>query len=322
MKNKVLVTVVAYSFSKSLEECLTCLINQSEPCDIFVTNNMLESNFIHNSKSFLEKNYKIKLLSCSSDALILEIEKTPFLNVKISLDQSKFNNGFAYGCNKGLHKTISSNYDYCWLLNPDAFPASSALNELLKHASEDKLIGSSVIGINGEGFQNFGYVTNLYRVVNSKPKTYKFRFLSGASLLIPRNIIDKVGFMNENFFLYWEESFYCYKAELLGNKLSIATNSIVYHEFGGTLLNKGKIQFYYSTRNQFLIMRILEKNKIKLYLLLLSCFFFKLLKLSLNGNIKLIKLLFKALNMALTIDVTDFCNGDSIKNKSKYVSDL
>lgn len=322
---KILTCIVAYSFNEDLARCLECLLNQSITTDVYIVNNKQESNFISQLKSFLIEHYDVNDDSIDTNVhsckLILHLSESKSVSVKI--EQSLNNYGFAYGCNKGLKSTIDDDYDYCWLLNPDAYAEEYALEKSLEKMDGFSIVGSKVLASgNADGFQSFGYVTNSYRVSTKLPKAFKARFLSGAAMLIPSNLIKELGFMKENFFLYWEEVYYCYRAEMLGVKLKVAEESIVKHDFGGTVGDRSKLQFYYSTRNQFIFIRLLESNSFYSITVILYCFLLKLIKLLLKKESHLLRLLFKALNRSLEINLSEFECTDAASNYGKYVQDL
>lgn len=322
---KILTCIVAYSFNEDLAKCLDCLLNQSITTDIYVVNNKQESGFLNQVKSFLEGHYEVNdnSVDINEDSCSLILHLNGSQNVTVKIEQSLNNYGFAYGCNKGLKSTIIDNYDYCWLINPDAYAEKYALEKALEKMDGFSIVGSRVLASgSADGFQSFGYVTNSYRVSTRPPKAFKARFLSGAAMLLPINLINELGFMKENFFLYWEEVYYCYKAEKLGVKLIVADDSFVEHDFGGTVGDRSELQFYYSTRNQFVFIRLLEDDAFYSMVVIFYCFFLKIIKLLLKKEFHLFKLLFKALNRSLKVDLNEFESTDAVSNCGKYVQDL
>ena len=69
--------------------------------------------------------------------------------------------------------------------------------------------------------------------------------VSGSCMLIDQKLIDRIGYFDENYFAYQEDSDYCYRAIKNGWKVYYYPKSIVIHE-GGTW---GLIRFHL---NQFL----------------------------------------------------------------------
>lgn len=316
---RVLTCIVAFSFNDELKKCINNLISQTYTTDIFVTNNKLGGCFLDEFLSFLESEYDIK--SCNTGFLYLSLEITKGEHsFNLLIEQSEYNSGFAYGCNKGLKKALEEAYDFCWLLNPDAYPAPDALHHLVSSYCSGTLMGSKVCGTDNEkGFPSLGYVTEYYRVKNTKVSNFKTLFLSGASLLIPLEVIKSVGFLNENFFLYWEEVEYCSRVHSKGYKLKVVEESVVKHDFGALIGDKSTLQTYYSIRNQYLF-TLMNESKLKGVYFILVAFLAKSIKFFLKGDFSSFKLNFKALLRSLSIDINDFSMGKS--TPGKYDSDI
>ncbi|MCX7641525.1 MAG: hypothetical protein N2Z20_02690, partial [Elusimicrobiales bacterium] len=65
-------------------------------------------------------------------------------------------------------------------------------------------------------------------------KLEKVDYVVGASFLVSKEVLDTIGLLPEDYFLYYEDADYCYKAKQYGFKLGVALDSIVYHKEGGT----------------------------------------------------------------------------------------
>ena len=91
---------------------------------------------------------------------------------------------------------------------------------------------------------------------------YKYTdFITGCSMLIKREVIDKVGMLPEEYFMYCEDVDYCIKVKEAGYKLGLCTDSIIYHKVGYS--NGGENSVFsirYGNRNRLILM-----NKYKKY---------------------------------------------------------
>ena len=87
---------------------------------------------------------------------------------------------------------------------------------------------------------------------------------SGCCMLVKRPVFDKVGFFDENMFMYYEDSDFSWRARLMGFKIGLVPNSIVYHKY---TFSKNKNKFYYLERNRLIF---LFKNYSLKSLLLIS----------------------------------------------------
>jgi len=61
----------------------------------------------------------------------------------------------------------------------------------------------------------------------------------GAAMAVKRSVLNKVGFFDEDYFSYWEDVDWSWRARLLGYKILYVPSSVVYHKWRGSL--KGAI---------------------------------------------------------------------------------
>jgi GT2 family glycosyltransferase len=158
---------------------------------------------------------------------------------EILLLESKTNLGFAGGNNLGIRYAFGRGADYVWLLNNDTKPGPNALSELLAKALTSKRIGAvasicyyvdkpSTVEAWAGAHVNLwiGYGRN-----SARPrKDDWFHSLNGTSLLVSREAILDVGFLDEAFFLYWEDTEFCLRLRKKGWRLAAAPESRVLHK--------------------------------------------------------------------------------------------
>ena len=77
----------------------------------------------------------------------------------------------------------------------------------------------------------------------------KVQSVEGSSMLIPMEIIKKHGFMRQDFFMYGEETEYCYRLQKLGVPSFIVPESVVVHKGAETLKYSKHLESYYRRRN-------------------------------------------------------------------------
>jgi GT2 family glycosyltransferase len=164
------------------------------------------------------------------------------------------NGGFGAGNNFGIRAGMSDGGapDYVYLLNSDAFPAPDAIRRLLDVLEGDPtlgLAGSYIHGPEGdphitafrfpsvwselESAARFGPLSRLlarHRVPLELPDaTCRVDWLAGASLLIRRKVLDRIGLFDETFFLYFEETALCRRAAAAGWPTVYVRDSQVAH---------------------------------------------------------------------------------------------
>lgn len=93
-------------------------------------------------------------------------------------------------------------------------------------------------------------------------------FATGCCLAITQQTIDKVGLMNEKYFLYYEDVDWSLAVKKVGLKIIVESQSVVYHKNAGSTGGSGSpLQQYYQTRNRLYIGLKYAPLKTKLHLL-------------------------------------------------------
>lgn len=194
----------------------------------------------------------------------------------------KSNLGYAGAHKVAANIAIKENYELLWILNNDVEVFPSSLFELVNayKRNEDSLLGSVSINSDGKTINFAGglEITDDNSIDgNSEYNTFSGKRideveilerqvsgLQGSSFLIPINIIIKFGFMDTRFFLYGEETDYCYRLRSRFNIASfIVPSSRVIHYGGGSFIQNEKLQWiriYYSTRNGNLVHNKYQKD--------------------------------------------------------------
>jgi hypothetical protein len=82
--------------------------------------------------------------------------------------------------------------------------------------------------------------------------------VNGCCLMIRRDVIERIGLVDEQFFLIHEESDWCLRAQRV-TKLGIVTDGLVWHKGSSTFKREGsKLQRYFDARN---LVRLLWKHR-------------------------------------------------------------
>ncbi len=172
----------------------------------------------------------------------------------IRLIASPHNGGFGAGNNVGIRAGLKDGTapDLVYILNSDAFPGPGAIHRLVDHLSahpEAGFAGSYIHGPDSyphvtafrfpsvlselEGSMRFGPVSRLldgYKVPIGVPDvTQRVDWLAGASLMMRREVLDRIGLFDERFFLYFEETDLCLRAARAGFQTHYVRDSHVAH---------------------------------------------------------------------------------------------
>lgn len=167
------------------------------------------------------------------------------------------NGGYAAGNNAGIRHALGreATLEYVHLLNPDTRVrpgALSALLELMDARPEVGIAGSQLLDPDGtahpSGFRfhsmpaelergvRLGVLSRLLRrwIVAPAPCSAPRRvdWVSGASMMVRRAVFERVGLIDEGFFLYFEETDFCRRAAAAGYETWHAPASLVEHIAG------------------------------------------------------------------------------------------
>lgn len=176
------------------------------------------------------------------------------------------NLGYAGGNNIGLNYALKNKGDLVLILNNDTVVDIKAIKYLADLALSSPKIGMvgpmllyysdpKKIQAIGGGDVNFlqacfkGNFNNQTDKGQFK-KPLKVNYLNGACMLIKKEIIESVGYFDENFFLYGEETDLCKRATNRGWELYIEPKAKVWHKVANSSGGeKSVIRDYYESRN-------------------------------------------------------------------------
>ena len=85
----------------------------------------------------------------------------------------------------------------------------------------------------------------------SQPTAYAH----GAAMMIPRRVLEQVGPMDEDFFLYYEELDWCERIWRAGFSVWVEPRARVYHKESLTMQQLGALKTFYLNRNRVWFMR-------------------------------------------------------------------
>ncbi|MFC3441154.1 glycosyltransferase [Sphingobium rhizovicinum] len=156
------------------------------------------------------------------------------------------NLGYAGGVNVCMRARLDA--DGWWIVNPDTVPDPDALAALIARLAQGDCaaVGGVLHDVKGR-IQAYGgrwhaALARAESIGNGAALTDRpdaaaierqMNYLLGASMLIGRVFVDKVGLMREDYFLYAEEVEWCLRAGAAGLKLGFAPDARVCHDQGG-----------------------------------------------------------------------------------------
>ncbi|NCU31445.1 MAG: glycosyltransferase family 2 protein [Candidatus Moranbacteria bacterium] len=269
------------------------ILNWNKPdLSIDTVNSVLKIN----RKNF---NYQIFLVdNGSSDNSVSIFQKEFSSNPKVKIIRNEANLGFVGGNNNAVKQIIKLDFDKILLLNNDVIVDSEFLQQLIKKSSKYSLLGPKIYFAPGYEYHHNRYSkkergnvfwfaggkmdwNNIYGShigVDEVDKGQyeqindKVDFLTGCCLLIDKEVFEKIGFLNEDFFMYLEDADFCQRAKRAGFSLAYIPKSKIWHINSGSSKTGGDLQNYFLTRNRLLFGFRYARLKTKLALIKESIF--------------------------------------------------
>ena len=130
-------------------------------------------------------------------------------------------------------------------------------------------------------FPWLGYVAHFTAPAAFGPKT----FLTFASVLIRREVFADIGLLDERYFMYFEDSDFCFRSRIAGWQLAIAADTAVLHKEGGSADRRmsGRMQRIVTTSGLHFLRRYAAAPPISMTLFVMSRISKRLVLADLSG---------------------------------------
>lgn len=174
------------------------------------------------------------------------------------------NTGGSGGFYKGIEVALEYHPDYLWLLDNDIVVAQNTLQELVWVAEKEAKVGIVGSKVYFSELPNLvwslgvkvSYWLATKRVIGDKILDYgqfeeilEVDYVPMCSMLLNREVIDKIGSVDPSYFVYSDDADFCSRAKQAEFRVLSASGSIAWHD---VTLNSGSLSpfaAYYYTRN-------------------------------------------------------------------------
>ena len=256
MTKKVAIVLVNYNGEKFQNECIESIYNMDyKDYDIIIVDN----NSSDNSIKIVKKKFK--------EVILIETEE---------------NNGVAKGNNIGIEYALNNGYEYVLLLNNDTEVDKQMLSKMIEKASENILVTCKMYYYNpskkiwyagGKINWNKGTTTHfgMDEFDDGKYDESKFvEYTPTCCLLIHKSIFEKIGTMDEKYFMYYDDTDFCARVNINGFKIWYESSAKLWHKVSSSSGGEDSpLSIYYCTRNRLYFIEKHCKNKI-----ILNTFFY------------------------------------------------
>ena len=236
---KVFIIIVNWNGESDTLECLESLKNNDYP------------------------NYEVVIIDNGSK------EKFQVSDPKIKVIYNKKNLGFSGGSNVGIKYALENKADYILLLNNDTVVSNNFLSKMVKVAESDNnygIIGPKIYFPDSKkiwfagGKINWLYNKGTMRGFNEidhnqydKPEIQETDYITGCCALVKREVVEKIGLMPEEYFLYYEDTDWSLSAQKHGYKCVFAPEAVIYHKGSKSTVAESSSYIYYHIRNGLIL---------------------------------------------------------------------
>lgn len=255
---KIFAVVPTYNRPQMLVENINRLLGQSRPLDtiIIVDNASEASTYDTFVKHSFDRNDSIKYLR---------------------LDK---NVGASGGFCAGIELALSRGAEWLWIMDDDAFPEPTALQEILKFANDDANC----------------YWSNCDKDAEFPGATKEVKDMMFVGAFFSKSLVKEIGLPRREFYMYYDDIEYSNRIIQHGGKIIKIRDSLIVHDdwrtrgispfiqkkflgIKATLFNGDAVRLYYMTRNEYFIRKRNPIERVafflRKYLASIKYFFFK-----------------------------------------------
>jgi len=190
----------------------------------------------------------------------------------LQIIENRENHGFARAANQGLRR---SSGEFCLLINPDSIIQSDSLEPLvrfLRSRPHIGICGCKLCNVGGSLQYSKGSFPTLFSTLSRRILPRRMRkyhlvgynsvgqcdWVTGAFMAIRKQLLEKLGYFDENYFIYYEDVDFCLRARNAGMKTYYFPQVVTRH-FSRRALSNGnlwiareihKSRLYYFQKNR------------------------------------------------------------------------
>lgn len=204
------------------------------------------------------------------------VEKIRSKHPDIELIESQKNLGFSGGNNLGIKSALAQGAEVVHILNNDTLVDKKAFTKGYNFVKgKNRISGAKIYYAKGfeyhdeqkgegdilwyaGGYMDWDSVIARHYGVDEKDEgqhdeVKEVDFITGCYMAVPAEVFEKVGLLDEKFFLYLEDLDYTLKAREKNIETLYNPEIIIYHRNSSTTKTGSPLVDYYLTRNRFLI---------------------------------------------------------------------
>lgn len=237
--NDIAVVVCNYNKCDFVVKCIESLLEQTiKDFDIYIVDN------------------------ASTDGSVCTINKR--FGTSVKLIQNEMNLGGSGGFNTGIRCVLERGYKYIILLDNDVILDANCISQLvvdMERNLEIGIMGAKILKMDyPDVIQEFGPIVNFETMTfelshggekdsDILPHLQDCDYVPACALIVRKEIVEKIGCMPEENFIYYDDITWCVRAKYAGYRVVANSKAMVWHK-GGAGINPTTFSNYYLTRNK------------------------------------------------------------------------
>lgn len=235
---KVSIVIANYNCKKYVDMCLMSLAAQTHMNhEVIIVDNLSEDD----SVEYIERNYP--------DVTLIKLHE---------------NMGFGAASNVGAKYAIDRGTDFILFLNFDTKADRDMLEVLLEYADACTVVTPWIYNdVDRTRSWYAGGRLDLTTLWNEQTifdgqairEAQEVSFISGCCMMVAPEILSRIGFFDEDYFLYWEDVELCVRLAQNNIKMLYVPDTALYHVEGGSQARIGEMYsaMYYWVRNRLML---------------------------------------------------------------------
>ena len=181
------------------------------------------------------------------------------------------NGGWSGGNNAGIRFALQRGADFVILLNndttvhpelvarlvdaADAHPEFGIIGPVIRFMDEPELTMTDGVIFNRPGYPGFFQRLPVPERRDDPPAVSEVDIVNGCCMMVRATVFERIGLIDDRFFLIHEEADFCLRTQRAGWKCGILAEGLVWHKGSSAFKRSGKRwQRYYDTRNLGLLL--------------------------------------------------------------------
>ena len=265
--------------SKPLVGVVTVTYNSAEVIDDFMTSMLAQH----------EERFHLYLVdNASTDATLEKVAQYP--DSRITVIANPDNRGVAEGDNQGILPSLAAGIEWVLLLNNDTVFGPDLLGTLIEDAGKldvSMLVPKMMYFSRPDRIWCAGGQFNRWRAYGSThygdgevdrgqyDTPCEVEFSPACCLLIHQSVFERIGLVDETYFVYSEDNDFCLRAQRAGIRMAYTPRTKLLHKVSSLTGGKqSRFTIYYATRNRVYFVRKNLNPLLSAYYLFISELYF------------------------------------------------